>query len=158
MISLKKMLSYTSKCTNLISAANPTDLPISNFEDAQYYGAISIGTPAQDFLVRKTMQEKTLRKKETPYELDIYISTQVVFDTGSSNLWIPSSKCSFIVIPCDLHSKYHSSKSSTYVANGTAFEIEYGSGKMSGFLSQVRSFPLSFILFKHVTLSDHATQ
>lgn len=59
-------------------------------------------------------------------------------------MWIPSSKCSFLQIPCDLHQKYHSDKSSSYVANGTAFAIEYGSGEMSGFLSKVTlPFPFS---------------
>jgi cathepsin D len=77
---------------------------ISNFENAQYYGPISIGTPEQVF--------------------------QVIYDTGSSNLWVPSSKCGFC-----LHKKYQSSQSSTYTANGTAFYIEYGSGALSGFLS-----------------------
>lgn len=57
-----------------------------------------------------------------------------MFDTGSSNLWIPSSKCK--TFSCSLHHLYHAEKSSTYVANGTAFDIQYGSGSVDGFLSQ----------------------
>ncbi|RDB22736.1 Vacuolar aspartic protease [Hypsizygus marmoreus] len=60
-------------------------------------------------------------------------SFKVILDTGSSNLWVPSTKCTSIA--CFLHTKYDSSASSTYKANGSEFSIHYGSGSMEGFVS-----------------------
>ena len=79
-------------------------LPLHNFQDAQYYGPISVG--GQQF--------------------------QVIFDTGSSNLWVPAQNCS----SCGSHPKYDPSKSSTYKADGRVFDIMYGSGPVSGVVAQ----------------------
>ncbi|KAJ3339712.1 Vacuolar protease A, partial [Kappamyces sp. JEL0680] len=55
-------------------------------------------------------------------------------DTGSANLWVPSTRCNDIA--CWLHSKYDASRSSSYAENGTEFKIQYGSGSLEGVISQ----------------------
>jgi saccharopepsin len=83
-------------------------VPLSDYQNLQYYAPISLGTPAQDF--------------------------KVVLDTGSSNLWVPGTACNSIA--CFLHKKYDATASSTYKANGSEFAIRYGSGSLEGYVSQ----------------------
>ena len=52
----------------------------------------------------------------------------MVFDTGSSNLWVPSTRCKSIA--CWLHSRFDATQSSSYKANGTEFAIRYGTGSL----------------------------
>ena len=90
------------------SFLNEADIPVKDYMNTQYFITASVGTPAQEFTL--------------------------VPDTGSSNLWVYSSSC--ISVPCLTHATYNSSKSSTYVSNGEAFDIEYGSGGVHGTVSQ----------------------
>ncbi len=75
---------------------------VKDYNNAQYYGTIEIGG-------------------EGPFN--------VVFDTGSSDLWVPSRMCQ---LTCGLHTRYTSDKSSTYGKDGTPFDIVYVSGSVSG--------------------------
>ena len=69
-------------------------------DDEEWAGTISIGTPAQKFLID--------------------------FDTGSSDLWVPSSSCTSST--CRKKSTYDASDSSTSSKKSGTFEIEYGDG------------------------------
>ena len=58
-----------------------------------------------------------------------------MFDTGSSNLWIPSVGCNGAG-GCANKQAYNKSLSSTYVKNGESFSIQYGTGSCAGTLDQ----------------------
>lgn len=82
--------------------------PLNNYLDIDYYGHIKLGTPGQTF--------------------------KVLFDTGSSNLWVPSRFCQSVA--CKTHKQYDSTKSTTYKRDGRPFQLIYGSGNMTGYLSR----------------------
>ncbi|XP_021903588.1 aspartic proteinase A1-like isoform X2 [Carica papaya] len=82
---------------------------LKNYLDTQYYGEIGVGSPPQTF--------------------------NVLFDTGSANLWVPSSKC-LLSILCYFHPRYRSRLSNTYTKIGIPCKIKYALGSISGFFSQ----------------------
>ncbi|KAI0699923.1 acid protease [Cerioporus squamosus] len=67
-------------------------------EDSLWTGAVAIGIPSQNFTV--------------------------TFDTGSADLWVPSSSCK----SCGQHNKYNPSKSSKSKKQQGSFQISYGDG------------------------------
>ncbi|XP_003784077.1 pepsin B-like [Otolemur garnettii] len=77
--------------------------PITNYMESFYFGEISIGTPPQNFLV--------------------------LFDTGSSNLWVPSTYCQSQA--CSNHHVFNPSQSSTFSNNGQTYTLSYGSGSLT---------------------------
>jgi hypothetical protein len=70
-----------------------------------YYGEITIGEPPQPF--------------------------RVVFDTGSSDLWVIADEC-ITETACHNHRRYVSSLSTTLVTSDQSFQIHYGSGAVAG--------------------------
>jgi len=83
------------------------EIKINDYMNAQYFGVIELGNPPQQF--------------------------EVVFDTGSSNLWVPSSDCQK---SCSAHSRYDSSESISFEEIGSRVLMSYGSGSVAGILSE----------------------
>jgi|Transcript_23185 hypothetical protein len=83
-------------------------VPIKDYMNTQYFVNIKLGSNEQEFTV--------------------------VPDTGSSNLWVYSSKCHSVA--CLTHTKYNAKKSDSYEEDGQDFDITYGSGSVKGFVSK----------------------
>ncbi|XP_065792564.1 pregnancy-associated glycoprotein 2-like [Muntiacus reevesi] len=80
--------------------------PVRNYKDLVCIGSINIGTPPQEF--------------------------QVLFDTGSSSLWVPSIYCQSP--SCYKHKSFIPQNSSTFQATNQIFNIKYSSGMINGYL------------------------
>ncbi|KAF9096332.1 hypothetical protein BGX29_008617 [Mortierella sp. GBA35] len=82
-----------------------------NSLDTQWVAAMEIGSPFQQF--------------------------SVVFDTGSSDLWIPSTSCQSLT--CMTLRRYNPSQSSTYLQDGRPWSINYADDtQVSGVLAKDR--------------------
>eukprot|EP00750_Incisomonas_marina_P002254 INCI12174.1.p1 GENE.INCI12174.1~~INCI12174.1.p1 ORF type:complete len:367 (-),score=37.95 INCI12174.1:589-1689(-) len=81
---------------------------LTNVQNTQYIGAIGIGTPPQ--------------------------AVNVIFDTGSANLWVTSSLCREST--CLSHPSFDAHKSSSYQRIGYGIHVKFGTGKIEGFMSE----------------------
>jgi len=83
---------------------------LRDLQNAQYYGTVSIGSPPQEF--------------------------EMVFDTGSADLWVPGQSCSSKSDNCSSKSAYVKTASSSFSDVDTGamsdFSIRYGSGDVFG--------------------------
>lgn len=75
-------------------------LPVTSQGNDEWTGTVLIGTPPQSFTID--------------------------FDTGSADLWVPSSTCD--TGPCEGHSKFDADSSSSYQQEYGSFSIVYGDG------------------------------
>lgn len=79
---------------------------LKNVDNFLYYGTISMGTPPQNLVVD--------------------------FDTGSGDIWLPSTSCKSQ--SCVEHKKFDSTASSTFKNDTRRFSISYGDGsRASGY-------------------------
>ncbi|XDB65888.1 hypothetical protein AB1E18_019198 [Capra hircus] len=84
--------------------SNLTTFPLRNIMDMLYVGNITVGTPPQEF--------------------------QVLFDTGSSFLWVPSVFCRSSA--CSKLVRFRHLQSSTLRLTDKICRITYGSGRIKG--------------------------
>ncbi|KAI9303376.1 aspartic peptidase domain-containing protein [Cunninghamella echinulata] len=82
---------------------DPFQSNLYNYEAVTYLVNLAIGTPLQNFTV--------------------------AVDTGSSDLWVPSTTCSTTDCP---HSRFDSTQSSSFQNLSQSFDIKYGSGAVNG--------------------------
>lgn len=81
----------------------PRALRLGNIGDYQYYGLAAFGTPPQPF--------------------------RVLFDTGSSDAWIPGATCARA---CGFHAQFDARASSSFEPTDEEYEGHYGSGAAVG--------------------------
>uniref|UniRef100_A0A0N5C452 Peptidase A1 domain-containing protein n=1 Tax=Strongyloides papillosus TaxID=174720 RepID=A0A0N5C452_STREA len=97
--------------SHLNSSSSITQL-VNDYDDAEYVGNITIGTPGQLFTV--------------------------VLDTGSANVWVIDKSCNngSTKEACSQKRKFDSVRSSTYTIDDRPFRINYGIGWVRGFFGK----------------------
>ena len=85
---------------------NEYKIGLETIGQAQHVGIIEIGNPRQKF--------------------------KVIFDTGSSNLWIMGSECTSSA--CKLHQQFKPHMSSSFRKQNVEMTVQFGSGRIKGYL------------------------
>lgn len=120
-----------------LTDSNGTEIYLKNYMNTEYVGKLGFGTPLQEL--------------------------SVVFDTGSSDIWVPDSTCT----KCGHHDSFDSTKSSSYspvtskTGGNKEFTIKYGSGSVSGYVGSdttwlTSDIPLKNTIFGLTTKEDSA--
>jgi len=100
-------------------------LAIDEVNNSQYVGTIEVGTPRQMF--------------------------KVIFDTGSSNLWITGDSCTSPA--CKIHRMFKPRLSRTFRRMHVEMSVQFGTGRIKGFLGQ-DTFHLGPIHVRHQTFGQ----
>merc|ERR1719232_162331 len=102
----RNLRSDSAAGVEIVQVGEEENIIIRDYQNAQYFGNVQIGTPPQSY--------------------------KVIFDTGSSNLWVPKRGCKNCGNILNRKSKYDPEGSSTYEADDRIFDIKYGSGSVQG--------------------------
>ncbi|CAO3619087.1 unnamed protein product [Cunninghamella blakesleeana] len=103
-----------------VSSFDTGSVPVTDhLYDVEYFGEVSVGTPAQKLKLN--------------------------FDTGSSDLWFASTLCS----SCGtVQTKYDPKKSSTYKEEGKPWKISYGDGSNASGVTGIDTVNLGGLVIK----------
>jgi len=99
-----QMTAQLNSLRNKFGLSSFASVDLVNSMTTSYTGEIQVGAPGQSF--------------------------NVVFDTGSSNLWIPSKECTSAT--CQSKHQYDHGSSSTAKTSADQFAIRYGTGSVAG--------------------------
>lgn len=95
-----------NSAVELLSGTGTAELSLRNQLNAQYSGEIEVGTPGQKI--------------------------KVLFDTGSSNLWVPTRQGLEDLKLDSFHAGFDAKKSSTFQEGSRSFFFQYGGGAVTG--------------------------
>jgi len=87
-------------------ATSGVNLLINQDADSSYIGSLAVGTPPTSY--------------------------NVILDTGSSDFWLASPQCT----TCGTTPTFSSSSSSSFTQLSSSFDVQYGSGAVSGILGE----------------------